>query len=350
MRHRNLRSSAALGLALAATLAAAPATADVIIPEGSTGTALRLDGNFQPIGRIQGLGNVHGMDTALSRGLLVSASLDEQPRSEIAKPASMSEGEHAKHHAKSGNKKMAEGDISLVRLVSIETGEIVRQIEVPGMVHHVTVGANDRYAVLTHPSLDAVSVIDLETNEVTATIATGPNPNYAVYDPETATFFVSNAGNATISQVDPAQGYVLRNIRTPGGVEHMAIDPQGRRLFAAEAETGLVSAVNLDSGAIEQSWNVGGQLHGIAYDAARDAVYVSAREKGAIGWIDLATGQLSVEPVGPEPYHMALAGNRLVISSAEEDVAWTVDVTSRKLISTVPTSERGHQMAVLPES
>ncbi|NOX41904.1 MAG: hypothetical protein GXP05_15825 [Alphaproteobacteria bacterium] len=307
------------------TLMSSAALAEIYIPEGKAGTALRLTSEFEPAGRIKGLGNVHGLDVALSRDLLISASL---------MPV-----------ARDGAKK--DGQISLIDL---KTGKIIRRIEVPGVVHHVTVGANDRYVLLTHPKLKAVSILDLETNKITATIKTGPNPNYAVYDPKTKSFFVSVEGKSTIDQIDPTKGEIVNIYKTPAGAEHLAIDVAGRRLFAAEVDAGVLSVMNLDTGAIEDTYQIGGKLHGVAYDATRDAVYVSARENGKIAWIDLATKKMSVEKVGPGPYHMALDGNRLVVSSAKNNVVWVVDVTTRKIVKTIPTSARAHQMAVIPNS
>jgi len=351
MKFPEYRTAAgAVCVAVAVTLAS-PTIAEVIIPEGNAGTALRLADDMTPLGRIKGLGNVHGMDVALSRGLLISASLNEQPRGEVKKPEGVSQDEHAAHHnggAKVEGASAATANVGILNLVDLASGQIKQRIEVPGMVHHVTVGAADRYAVLTHPGLDAVSIVDLESRTVTATIKTGPNPNYAVYDPKTAAFYVSNAGNATISQVDPVQGYVVRNFKTPGGAEHLAIDVAGRRLFAAEADDGRVDVINLASGEVSRSFEVGGGLHGIAYDSARNAVYVSAREMGAIGWIDLATNKLSLQPVGPEPYHMALDGDKLLVSSADENVVWVLDANTHDLTSTIKTNARGHQMVVMP--
>ncbi len=350
-----LKNATNLATTLAAALvamAATPALADVYIPEGPSGTALQLSGDFAPVGRIKGLGNTHGMDVALSRGILISATLDEQSRGEmkVKKPEGMSDSAHKAHHGGGMKGNKASDTVSLISLIDIKTGKITRKIEVPGMVHHVTVGANDRYVLATHPGLDAISIIDLETDKVTATIKTGPNPNYAVYDPQTRSFWVSNAGNATISQVDPVQGYVVRNVKTPAGAEHLAIDTSGRRLFAAEADAGTLSVVDLDSGKVTRTYNIGGELHGVAYDPKADAVYVSAREQGKVAWVDLASGTVTTTPIGPEPYHMALANGRLVVSSAEKDVVWVVDVASRKTVRTVPTSATAHQMAVIPES
>jgi len=315
------------GLGLVGILVASTATAAVYIPEGSAGTALRLDANYAVKGRITGLGNIHGMTASPERNLLIGASLKMQPSK-----------------TKSGAK------VSLISLIDMTSGKIIRQIELPGMVHHVTTSADGRYVLATHPKMGAVSIIDLTTNTVTATVKTGPMPNYAVYDPKTSDFYVSNAGNNTISRVDPVAGAVTKNFKTPGGAEHLAIDVPGRRLFAAEADAGELSVLNVDTGAVLGTTQIGGELHGVAYDGKNDVVYVSAREKGAIARIDMKTGALVLQPIGPQPYHMALDGRMLLISSAGKNLVWAVDTATNKVVKTIPTNARGHQMVVTPES
>ncbi len=344
--------------ALAAVLAlggALSANAGVIVPEGDAGTALRLNDQSRATGRITGLGNVHGLAVAPGRGVLIAGSLDEVSRDRIAKPKGVSQQDHNAHHGggKPGAMKPGampadpSGDISLVSLVDLNSGEILRQIEVPGMVHHVTVDSGERWAVVTHPSLDAVSVIDLETGAVTATLATGANPNYTVFNPADGLFYVSNAGDNTIVPVDPVAGTTGTPIATPGGVEHMVIDVAGQRLWGAEADTGQVDEIDLATGRVVRRFDVGGTLHGIARDAKTGTIYVSAREQGKIAVIEPASGAVTLAAAGPEPYHLEVDGDRLIVSSADKDVLWAFRTADLSRVAEVATRGRGHQMVVL---
>ncbi len=349
--------------ALAAVLAlggAVAANAGVIVPEGDAGTALRLNDQSRATGRISGLGNVHGLAVAPRRGVLIAGSLDEVSRDDIAKPKGVSQQDHNAHHggAKKGAMKAGSmntgatpanpsGDISLVSLVDLNSGEILRQIEVPGMVHHVSVDSGERWAVVTHPSLDAVSVIDLETGAVTATVVTGANPNYTVFNPTDGLFYVSNAGDNNILPLDPVTGATGTPIATPGGVEHMVIDVASQRIWGAEADTGQVDEVDLATGKVVRRLDVGGTLHGIARDAGTGTIYVSAREQGKIAVIEPATGAIDLAAAGPEPYHLEVDGDRLIVSSAENDVLWAFRLSDLSRVAEVATRGRGHQMVVL---
>ena len=323
----------------AALIAGSAAQADVYVPEGDGGTVLHLDDQFNVVGRVSGLDNVHGLAGAPGRGLLVAGSLSETTPGMVEKPAGVSEGDHNAHHG-GGAKPMPES-ASLVTLVDAKSHEIVRRIEVPGIVHHVEVSADERYAVVTHPALDAISVIDLESGEVTATIATGPIPEYATADPKTGRFFVSNAGNDTVSDVDPVAGIVERNFKLKGAPKHMELNADARQLIVSEAEGGTVAVLNADTGETLERYEIGGGLHGVAAD--ENAIWSSARERERVVRIDRASGKRMEADIGPEPYHMASVSGAILVSSASENVLWVVDPATLELRKTIETAQTGHQ-------
>ncbi|MEQ9040190.1 MAG: hypothetical protein RIE24_17725 [Silicimonas sp.] len=324
---------------VAVLIASAAAQADVYIPEGTGGTVLHLDKDFNVEERISGLDNVHGLAGAPERGLLVAGSLSEADLGMIEKPKTVSAEDHEAHHG--GGDAPAPDSVSLVALVDAESHEILRRIEVPGIVHHVEVSADEKYAVVTHPALDAVSVIDLDTGEVTATVATGPIPEYATSDPKTGRFFVSNAGNDTVSDLDPVAGIVTRNFRLQGAPKHILIDADARQLIVSEAEAGTIAIIDADTGETLDRFDVGGELHGVAAD--NGTVWSSARERDRVVRIDRATGQRLEAEIGAEPYHMARVGDALVVSSATEDVVWILDPSTLELRESIETASTGHQ-------
>jgi len=328
----------------AALVASSAATADIYIPEGERGTVLRLDDSFNAAGRIEGLNNVHGLAGAPKRGFLVAGSLAETTPGKVAKPAAVSEEDHEAHHG--GGAKAEPSSASLVTLVDADKGDILRRIEVPGIVHHVGISSDERFAAVTHPSLDAVSLIDLESGKVTATIATGPNPEYAIADPSTGNFFVSNAGNDTISVLDPRDGIVTRNFKLQGPPKHMLLDADARQLIVSESDTGKVSIVDADNGETLETHDIGGELHGVAAD--KNAIWSSARERDQVVRVDRATGERLEVNVGPEPYHMARVGDALLVSSAARPELWVLDPKTLELRQTVETDSTGHQFAKMP--
>lgn len=322
--------------------------AQVLVPEGMEGSVLQIDA-AATTSRITGLDNVHGLSVAPKSGLIVAGSLSETPRSDmnvVAKPADVSDDDHNAHHGGADDKVMDSDSVSIVTVIDLASHAVRALIEVPGMVHHVEVSSDERFAAVTHPGLDGISIIELGTGAVT-TIGTGPVPEYAVADPQSGYFLISNAGNGTISEVDPERGVVLRNIVMEGGPKHMQLSAD-RRLVVAEADEGMVSVVDVATGTVRQRYEIGGELHGIQTDG--QAVYVAAREREALVRIDLANGEQTERALGPEPYHATLVGDALYVSSASEPLIWVLDPASLETLDQIETTGVAHQMAPLPES
>ena len=343
-----------------ATVMATGAHADIFLPEGDAGSVLHLSDDLAEIGRIEGLENPHGLALAPSRGLLVVGSLAERESPEgsrmemdmdsgmdisgdmdmttdMEQPEGMSDAEHDAHHA-GGEAKT--GAVSIVTLVGAADHRVQAEIEVSGMVHHVEVDAAERFAVVTHPGLGGVSVIDLEDNSVRGPIATGPQPEYAVFDPDRDAFLVSNAGNATISVVDPERGIVLSNIPLDAGPKHLD-RTAGGTVAAALADAGAVALLN--GGAAERI-EIGGRLHGV--QVAEDAVWVAATERDVVVRIDRATGERLEMSPGAEPYHIALDGDALLVSSSAGADLWRLDRDTLETLSHVEAAGVVHQIRV----
>jgi hypothetical protein len=101
--------------------------------------------------RIEGVPEVHGLSATADGRLLVAGSFAESAVEGSAsppKPDGVSADEHATHHAMSAREPQQEpAMVSYVSIVRANDGSIVRQIAVPGAVHHTAVSPDGRYAV-----------------------------------------------------------------------------------------------------------------------------------------------------------------------------------------------------------
>ena len=359
-----------LFFAASTALTAGVASADIFIPEGDADSILHLTDDRAFVARIDGAENVHGLAVAPDAQLLIAGSLSTAPKgtglpvlesshsigmgsmsdsgedAEITMDGDekMIDAEHDAHHGPS-NSSTGSNDTSIVTILDTDTHEPVRKVSVAGIVHHVAVDPSETYALVTHPTLGSVSIIDIAKGVAAGPIATGPNPEYAVADPRTGRFFVSNAGNATISEVDPATGFVARNVRLETGPKHLQLLPDERLLVAAEADAGSVSLIDADSGDLVERYEIGGDLHGVQAD--KSAIYVSALGQDRVVRIDRATGARgAVEMDGP--YHMTLTDDGLMVSSNEVANVHLLDLDTLETISTMQTNGIAHQIVVEP--
>ena len=179
--HHSIAATALLAVSLVAINAAG--AAEIYIPLGDTGRIQVVDvSSGQVTGSIGDVGDVHGLAITPDRATLVAGSFAETPAADQAsppRPANVSEAEHEKHHAMAPPAP-AKGRVSYVSIVDTASRKVTRRVGVRGAVHHVASSPDGRYAVTTHPGAGGISVIDLQTYEVAATVQTEPAPNYAV--------------------------------------------------------------------------------------------------------------------------------------------------------------------------
>jgi len=338
--------------ALLMTTAMSVAQPIVFVPEGSADTVLMVNAETgETMKRITGLEAVHGLSGAPGVPYLVAGSYAETDRAaiaELSQPEGVSEDEHAAHHAKPEDKPIGPKDagISILSILDVASGEIIRRIEVPGAVHHTAVSPDGRFAVATQPSGDGISIVDLTTLTLTAFVPTGSMPNYAAFGSDPGTIYISNAGNGTISEVDLGRAIVRRNMVAGSGPEHIIVDADKAVLYAADADAGNVLELSLRDGSVLRSFAIGGELHGLDLSDDGGTLFVAGRGEDKIAAVTLSTGAIAFASLSPEPYHLTnIPGTgTFYVSSRAEPKVWIVDEAKLSAVGDFLIEGEGHQM------
>jgi YVTN family beta-propeller protein len=338
-------------LSLSAT--GAFAGSKIYVPTGNSNQVMVIDVDKDKIvNRISGTEAAHGLAGVPSRNLLVVGSyaeVDEESNGTPDKPKDMKEDEHQAHHSKKASVRQrveSSEDKSVVSIINTRDNNIIRKLLVPGAVHHVATTPDGMKAVVTHPSTNSVSVIDLLKYEVTKVIITGDTPNYAVAAKDSKTVYVTNAGNNSVSEIDLTSGLVTRNIAVGKSPEHLVMSADGETLFVANADGGTVSKISLKEGKVVYTYPIDGEIHGIDLSENGRELFVAGRENNSIVRINLKTGVMHANYLSPQPYHLKTINstNKLYISSAGQDKIWVVDQKSLEVIKEISVPDRAHQM------
>ncbi len=348
-----LPKSLTLASALAALLATSALAAPMVyIPVGSAGKIEVVDAATGTIiTEYTGLEAVHGLAGTPDGQFLIAGSYAErEPGMAAPKPEGVSAEDHAAHHmASDPNAPAGPAMVSTVSILRADTGELVRTVDVPGAVHHVTTSPDGRFAAVTQPGDDAVSVIDLQTYEVT-TVQTGSLPNYMVFSPDSSTLYVSNAGDDNIAVIGTRHWMVQNRLATGAAPEHMVISPDGAMLYVNNNDDGSVSAIALATGALVDTYRIGERLHGLDLVEDGSALLVAERDGDNVARVDLGTGAVSKQAMGPSPYHMTtISGTGLAyVSSSDEAVMNIIRQDDLSKVGQIAIGDVGHQMVVMP--
>lgn len=324
----------------------------VYVPMGSDNKILIIDPKVDRVtGEITGVPAIHGLAGTPDGRYLIAGSLQERDPDggppEI--PEGMSEDEHASHHrAPAADTEQEAPSVSIVTVLNRTDRAVVRRIVVPGPVHHVAAGPDNDFAIVTHPDQDMVSVIDLSTFTLIATVATGSLPNYAVFSDDGASAYVSNAGDNSVSEIDTKTWKVRRSIPTGASPEHVALSPDGRKLYVNNVDDGLVSTIDVEQGAVETTYTVGASLHGIDVSDDGRTLFVASLGSDEFVAIDIASSEMRYVKLSPQPYHLAAirGTGKVYVSSADDPKIWVIDQETLKVIGEIDIGGKGHQIVL----
>lgn len=308
------------------------------------------------VGRIDDVAAVHGLaGTPDGRYLIAGTSrtrvlLGSAP----AKPIEVGEVDRTVHHAPGKPDAATGGDdvVNTVTIIRQSDLKIERQIDVPGAVHHVAASPDNRFAVVTHPVRNGISVIDLVAHQARPIVLTGPGANFAVFSLDGSQVYVSNSGNGTVTALNTKTWNVTRTFKVGQEPEHLAIAPNGRHLYVNNVKSGTVSEIYLIDPKRTREYRVGANPHGVDVSDDSDWCYVAVQDDNKLVAINRKKQPQRTLTLAPEPYHLAVVRGmaKIYVSSAKEPKIWVVDATTLTVLREIPISGKGHQMVQQPRS
>lgn len=326
----------------------------VYVPLGGEGKIVVVDAaKDEIVDTIGGVEAVHGLAGTPDGRFLIAGSYRERQVccDAPAKPAGVTEDEHAAHHgAVPTATKNTDAAVSTVSVVRTADGAVVRRIDVPGAVHHVAVSPDGRFAVVTHPNEGAFSAIDLGSYEVVANVRTGPFTNYAAFAPDSKTVYVSNAGDNTVSAAGIEGWTVQWSAKVGTSPEHVVVSTDGSMLYVNNVDDGSVSVIGTEARKVVKTIPIGSTLHGIDLSDDGDTLFVAALGDDKVVAYDLATGTYRSAQLAPAPYHLAVVrdAGKIYVSSADEPKVWVLDPETLAVLGEIPIGGKGHQMVLGP--
>jgi len=104
-----------------------------------------------------------------------------------------------------------------VSVIDISTNSVVATIPVAGAYADTAAISPNGALVYVVSESGTVSVIDTSSNTVVSTIGVGAQPYFAAFSPDGSRAYVTNHGSNTVSIIDTASDSVLTNINVGNG-------------------------------------------------------------------------------------------------------------------------------------
>jgi YVTN family beta-propeller protein len=161
----------------------------------------------------------------------------------------------------------------------------VDRIDVGSQPAEVTFAPDGSVAVVANGGSDDVSIIDVTSRAVLATVAVGDNP-VGAWPGVDGRLYVDNETGQSISALDPATRQVVQTIAL-GFTPAFAAVHDGE-LWVTDTDSGRVVFFDLATGEATGELATGAGAHALAFDAAHTRAWVTNQAADTVSVIDVA--------------------------------------------------------------
>jgi|GEM_PF-435288 YVTN family beta-propeller protein len=148
--------------------------------------------------------------------------------------------------------------------VDAKTGT-VKVIPCAAGTEGIAVTPDGRWVWATNRSANSISIIDVQKDEVVATLPAGNFPIRIAFTPDGKYALVSNARDNAVAVYDVASRKQVRTISTGLAPIGLLVDPQGKFAYVANTEGDLVSVIDLEKWQVVRTIHTGDEPDGMAW-------------------------------------------------------------------------------------
>jgi YVTN family beta-propeller protein len=185
-------------------------------------------------------------------------------------------------------------------------------------------------------------------------IVVGAHPAHVIADQIGARAFVTNAGENTVSVVDLATRKLVATIGTGRYPHGLRMSPDGREVYVANVQDGTVSVIDAIGLTELARIPVGATPVQVGFTPDGSRVYVSLRDENRVGVIDTGTRSLTgTVEVGRNPIQVHATPDGRVVYVANQgsdaepaDTVSVIEVSSGKVVNTIRTGMGAHGVVI----
>lgn len=187
-----------------------------------------------------------------------------------------------------------------------------------------------------------------------ARISVGMHPAHVITDIDGKRAFVTNAEDDTLSVIDLASREVIATVTTGDYPHGQRLSPDGRVIWVANVNSGNVSVIDTSTLKEVARIDVGLTPVQVGFLADGSRVYVSLRDKNSVAVIDAKTrAVISTVEVGRGPIQLyATPDGRFVYVANQgteanpDDTVSVMDVATNSVTATIRTGKGAHGVTV----
>jgi len=219
-----------------------------------------------------------------------------------------------------------------VSVINVATNTVTATIPVGTEPWGVSVSPDGSKVYVTDGS-DSLSVINSATNTVAATIIVGSYPVGVSVSPNGSKVYVAveGEGDSTVSVINTATNTVTNKITVGYGPYGVAVNPDGSTVYVTNDNNNSVSVISTAANTVTATITVDNAPQGIVISPDGSTVYVANFHSNTVSVINTATNTVTATiPVGAYPIGVSVSpdGSKVYVSNSS-DVPGTISVINR---------------------
>ncbi|MBK8969016.1 MAG: beta-propeller fold lactonase family protein [Lewinellaceae bacterium] len=251
-------------------------------------------------------------------------------------------------------------DNPLIGLAASGTGDIHIQAANVTMPETATItvtpeGGLSGFAYITSISpVNAISVIDLSTNTVVATIPVGTDPQGVSVSPDGSRVYITNRVSNTVSVIDAATNTVIAAIPVGPMPIPITVNPAGNTVYVG-TDNGLV-VIDAGTNTVSATLPLSITPRGIVVHPDGSRIYVSQADilGTGVSVIDAGSNTLITTipfPVGKGAEGIAISpdGSWLYVANQSSDEVTVIETATNTIVATIPVGDSPHSVVVSPD-
>ena len=207
-------------------------------------------------------------------------------------------------------------------------------------------------AYITNYGGSSVSVINVCTNTVSATIAVGALPNCVSVSPDGSKVYVTNANGNTVSVINTATNTVSATIvvgKTPEGI---SVSPDGSKVYVANVGSNTVSVIDTATNTVSATITVGDYPQGVSVSPDGSKVYITNNYGNTVSVINTATNTVSATIPGvngPIGVSVSPDGSKVYVANSVDSTVRVINTATNTISATIAVGSSPNGVSVTPD-
>lgn len=198
-----------------------------------------------------------------------------------------------------------DGEPGTVLVLDPDTLETLASIQVGNDPSEITFAPAGDVAFVANTGSDTVSIVEVATREVVATLDVEDTP-VGAWPGSNGLMYVDNEGGESLSVIDPVAREVVATIDLAFAPALAAIAPDGT-LWVSDPTAGRIAILDAATGDEVGEIVAGAGAHAIVFDSTGTKAYVTNQDAASVSVVDVgARALVDTIPVGSRPNGMAL--------------------------------------------